>query len=64
MVGFPPVPDVERIHMDQAPNKAAPYKAKRPIMVPPAIYFFGKGDKLLEVLQGEITADQIKKVMK
>lgn len=64
VVGFPPVPDVERIHMDTQANKAAPYKAKRPIMVPPAIYFFGEGDKLIEVLQGEVTAAQIKKVFR
>lgn len=63
VVGFPPVPDVERIHMDTQADKAAPYKAKRPVMVPPAIYFFGEGDELLEVLQGEVTADQIRRVL-
>ncbi len=64
VVGFPPVPDVERIHMDTQEAKAAPYKAKRPIMVPPAIYFLGEGDKLVEVLQGEVTEEQIRKVLK
>ena len=58
--GFPPTIDVERIHMDQDAVKAAPYKAKRPIMVLPAIYFLGMEDKLLEVLQGEVKAEQIR----
>ena len=64
VVGKPPVPAVERIHMDTAPFKAAPYKAKRPVMVPPAIYFLGEEDKLLEVLQGEVTAAQVKKALR
>ena len=64
VVGSPPVPAVERIHMDTAPFRAAPYKAKRPVMVPPAIYFLGEEEKLLEVLQGEVTADQVRKALR
>lgn len=60
VTGWPPVPDLERIHMDTDPNKAAPYKAKKAIMVAPAIYFFDAGDKLLQVLQGEVTVEQVK----
>ncbi len=63
VVGFPPVPDVTRIHMDTQEDKAAPYQAKKAIMVPPAIYFLGKGGKLVEVLQGEITAEQVRAVL-
>ena len=63
VLGFPPDIDIERIHMDQSPNEAAAYKAKRPVMVPPAIYFFGKGNRLLEVLQGEVTVAQVRGVL-
>jgi hypothetical protein len=63
VVGYPPVPDVERIHMDSQVAKAEPYKKHRPIMVPPAIYFFDKQGKLLEVLQGEVKSAQVKKVL-
>ena len=63
-LGKPAAVPVERIHMDTQPLRAATYKAKRPVMVPPAVYLLGMEDKLLEVLQGEVTADQIKKVLK
>ena len=64
VVGFPPVPDVERIHMDTQEGKAAPYRARKAIMVPPAIYFMGKGGKLVEVLQGEVKAEQIRALLR
>jgi hypothetical protein len=64
VVGFPPVPEVERIHMDSQPEKAAPYKKQRPIMVPPAIYFFDKQNKLVQVLQGEVKSEQVRATLK
>lgn len=63
VVGYPPVPDVERIHMDSQAAKADPYKKQRAIMVPPAIYFFDKQGKLVEVLQGEVKSEQVKKLL-
>lgn len=64
VVGFPPVPDVERIHMDTKQAKAAPYKKLKPIMVPPAIYFLDKQGKLATFLQGEITQQQVREALK
>lgn len=63
VVGFPPVPDVERIHMDSQADKAAPYKKLRPIMVPPAIYFLDAQGGLLQALQGEVTREQVRKIL-
>jgi hypothetical protein len=63
VVGYPPIPDVERIHMDSQAAKAEPYKKQRAIMVPPAIYFLDKQGKLVEVLQGEVKSGQVKKVL-
>lgn len=64
VVGFPPVPEVERIHMDSQPDKAAPYQKQRPIMVPPAIYFFDKQNKLVQMLQGEVKGEQVRATLK
>lgn len=63
VVGFPPAIDVERIHMDTNEGAAARYKKMRPVMVPPAIYFFNKQNKLVEMLQGEVKLEQIRKVI-
>jgi hypothetical protein len=64
VVGFPPVPEVERIHMDSQPEKAAPYQKQRPIMVPPAIYFLDKQNKLVQMLQGEVKNEQVQATLK
>jgi len=63
VLGFPPTIPLDRFHMDTQADKAAPYRAKRAVMVPPAIYFFGPKESLVEVLQGEVKADQIRKVL-
>ena len=63
VVGYPPVPDVERIHLDSQAAKAAPYTKLRAIVVPPAIYFLDKQGELVEVLQGEVKIEQIKKTL-
>ena len=62
-LGNPPAIKVERVHMDTDPMTADPYKKMRPVMVAPAIYFLGEQDKLLEVLQGEVSKDKIKKLL-
>ena len=57
--GSPAIP-VERIHMDSDPEKAAPYRDQRSIMVVPAIYFLDEDGNLSEMIQGETTADNIR----
>lgn len=64
VVGYPPVPDVVRIHMDSQPEKAAPYQKQRPIMVPPAIYFLDRQDRLVQMLQGEVKSEQVRAALK
>ena len=63
VLGFPPNLPLDRFHMDTQAEKAAPYRAKKAVMVPPAIYFLDGKDVLLEMLQGEVTAAQIKKAL-
>ncbi len=63
VLGFPPDIDVERIHMDTQQVLAEPYKKMKPVMVSPGIYFFDKQGKLATMLQGDVSADQIKKAI-
>lgn len=54
---------VERIHIDTQADKAAKYKAMKPIMVIPAIYFLDADNGLIEMLQGEVTREQVEKFL-
>jgi len=64
VIGDTPGVVVERIHMDTQPLLAAPMRSKRATMVLPGLYFLGKDDKLHKLLQGDVTADQIRKALK
>lgn len=55
---------VERIHMDTQEAFAAGYTAKKPMMAVPGLYFLAEGGALVEMLQGEVTAEAIKAVLK
>ena len=50
---------VENIQRDVDVKKTAEYAKLKPIMVVPGIYFLGKENNLIELLQGEITELQI-----
>lgn len=63
IVGFPPSIDVERIHLDTQKERAEPYQRQRAVMVPPAIYFFDRQGTLVDVLQGEVSKQQLQKVL-
>ncbi|HEY3452422.1 MAG TPA: hypothetical protein VGK67_39125 [Myxococcales bacterium] len=54
---------VERIHMDTQAAFAAGYKDKKPMMAIPGIYFLAEGGSVVELLQGTVTAEQIKAVL-
>ena len=64
VLGAKPAIPVERVHLDTQAAKAAPYRAKKELMFPPAIYFLDRKEGLVEMLQGEVTAAQIRKVLK
>ena len=51
---------VERIHADTQEALAAGYKDKRPMMAVPGLYFLAENGSIVELLQGEVTADQIR----
>jgi len=56
--GAPEV-SVERIHQDSQEEQAKPYLAMRALMVAPGLYFLDADGGLVEMLQGELTEDQI-----
>jgi hypothetical protein len=64
VVGDPPSIAVERIHLDTEPEKADVYEDLRPLVVPPGIYFLDDKEAVVELLQGEVTAEQIAAVLR
>jgi hypothetical protein len=63
-LGTPAGIPVERIHMDTEAVRAEQYTTYKPLMVPPGIYFLGVGDSVTEMLQGEVSQEQIAAVLK
>ncbi len=51
---------VERLESDQDEVAVERYRGLRPFMAIPALYVLDGEDKLLELLQGELTAEQIR----
>ncbi len=54
---------IERIHMDTQVAEAESYRTQRAFMVAPAIYFLDANGQILELLQGEVSSEQVKKVI-
>jgi len=50
---------VERLQVDTEADKVAPYRQQKPIMALPAIYFVDGKNAVIELLQGEVTAEQV-----
>ena len=62
-LGTPPTLPVAQFKIDTEAEKVAPYRQQKPIMALPAIYFVDGKDVVLELLQGELTAEQIAGVL-
>lgn len=58
-LGSQPQVPVERIHSDTQAEAAGPYLAMQPMMVVPGLYFLDAEGQLVEMLQGELTAEAI-----
>jgi hypothetical protein len=63
-LGTPPKLPVERIHIDTQAAQAGPYTSAKPLMVPPGIYFVDQQLRVVELLQGEVKAEEITAVLK
>lgn len=57
-------PDVEVVHVDTQGERAGEYRDLEPTMVTPGMYFFDQDDAYLELLQGDISTDQIRRMLK
>ena len=55
---------VEQVKVDTESDRVAPYRAKRAFMALPAMYFFDAAGGLVEMLQGEVTEEQVRAVLK
>jgi hypothetical protein len=56
-------PPVERLHSDTETEKAGAYEKLRPLLTVPALYFIDGQGALIELLQGEVTTEQIQAVL-
>jgi len=63
-LGTPASLPVERLHGDTQSAQAGAYTAAKPLMVPPGIYFVDASNVVVDMLQGEITTEQIAAVLK
>lgn len=58
-LGTPPKLPVERLQVDTQGERVEPYRQQKPIMALPAIYFVDGKAAVVELLQGEVTPQQI-----
>lgn len=58
-LGEPAEPPVERLQIDSDGAAVAPYRQQKAMLALPAIYFVDQQGQVLELLQGEVSADQV-----
>ena len=63
VLGTPAKLPVERLQVDTEADKVAPYRQQKPIMALPAIYFIDAKGVVMELLQGEVTTEQVAGVL-
>jgi hypothetical protein len=63
-LGTPAKLPVERFQVDTEADKVAPYRQQKPIMALPAIYFVDGKNTVIELLQGEVTTEQVAAILK
>ncbi|MGC4067174.1 MAG: hypothetical protein QM784_21545 [Polyangiaceae bacterium] len=54
---------VERLHADTQENQVAPYAAMKAMVALPALYFLDAKGGFVDLLQGEVTKEQIQAVL-
>ena len=55
---------VDRLLLDKRPADLRRYRAKREFLALPSIYFLGSGDRLIEMLQGDVRERWIRKALR
>ena len=64
VLGNPYKIPVEMLKVDIEEDKVEPYRKQKPMMAVPAIYFVDAKGSVIDMLQGEITAEQIARIVK
>jgi hypothetical protein len=64
VLGTPPRVPVQELKVDTEPEKVEPYRLQKPMLAMPAIYFVDGEGGVIDMLQGEITAEQIARIVK
>lgn len=54
---------VERWHMDSQAEQAEKYRTMKPMVAMPAVYFLDAAGNLVEMLQGDVTQEQVEKLL-
>jgi hypothetical protein len=60
--GWPEV-NVERIHIDAEPRQSSKFLEMRSVDKPPGLFFLDADGALLEMVEGEIRANQIREIL-
>jgi len=63
VLGVPSKFPVERMHVDTQSASVEPYRAQKPIMALPAIYFVDGRGSVLDMVQGEVAEAQIQPIL-
>jgi len=64
VLGNPYKIPVEMLKVDTEEDKVEPYRKQKPMMAVPSIYFVDGKGVVTDMLQGEITAEQIARIVK
>jgi hypothetical protein len=64
VLGDPSRLPVETLKADTQPEQVEPYRQQKPMMAIPAIYLVDANGSAIELLQGEITTEQLSKAVK
>ena len=59
VLGTPPKIPFEMLKVDTEEEKVEPYRKQKPMVAIPAIYFVDGKNRVVDLLQGEVTAEQI-----
>jgi hypothetical protein len=63
VVGTPAKLPIERLQIDTQSEKVEPYRRQKPMMTLPAIYFLDDKSVVVELVQGEVTTEQISTIL-
>jgi|GEM_PF-1347122 len=64
VVGSKSTVPIKRLFLDKQPAEVAVYRNKRPMVALPAIYVLDKAENIVGMVQGEIKAEELRKLLR